>query len=488
MITILFYVLKVLICSVVLYSYYWFVLRNNRFHQYNRYYLLGSSALSWLIPLIKIDILREQVIEAPKVFHFANVIAATNSAIEQEVIEKSVHFSWDNFVLVFGITVSFLFILRLLKSLWDIRKLIRDSPLKELTGMYLVLTDIKGTPFSFFNYIFWNTSIDLNGEAGKQIFAHEVVHIKEKHSVDKLFIELQLVFNWFNPVAWLIKNELYLIHEFIADHKSIENQDAGILAELLLTSAYPAQNHLLTNSYFFSPIKRRIQMFSKSQNTKFSYLRRLTILPIIAATVLLFAFRNGTVASKPITKLDRKYIVVIDAGHGGNDLGATTLDGTNEKDLVLDIALKVKSLNNNPNIEILLSRDSDKSVKLSERTNFANSANANMFISIHLNNDASKLGTGTACYVPFKKNEYVDESNLLAKNILMATSNLFTESKLVNSGENGIYVIENTKMPSVLFECGFISNSKDLKIIQSNEDKIARMILDGVSSYLSNKK
>jgi hypothetical protein len=82
--------------------------------------------------LIKIDILREQVIEAPKVFHFANVIAATNSAIEQEVIEKSVHFSWDNFVLVFGITVSFLFILRLLKSLWDIRKLIRDSPLKEL--------------------------------------------------------------------------------------------------------------------------------------------------------------------------------------------------------------------------------------------------------------------------------------------------------------------------------------------------------------------
>ena len=229
-------------------------------------------------------------------------------------------------------------------------------------------------------------------------------------------------------------------------------------------------------------------MFSKSQNTKFSYLRRLTILPIIAATVLLFAFRNGTVASRPITKLDRKYTVVIDAGHGGNDLGATAFDGTNEKDLVLDIALKVKSLNNNPNIEILLSRESDKSVKLSERTNFANSANANMFISIHLNNDASKLGTGTTCYVPFKKNEYVFESNVLAKNILMATSNLFTESKLVNSGEYGIYVIENTKMPSVLFECGFISNSKDLKIIQSNEDKIARMILDGVSSYLSNKK
>ncbi len=488
MITILFYVLKVLICSVVLYSYYWFVLRNNRFHQYNRYYLLGSSALSWLIPLIKIDILREQVIEAPKVFHFANVIAATNSAIEQEVIEKSVHFSWDNFVLVFGITASFLFILRLLKSLWDIRKLIRDSPLKELTGMYLVLTDIKGTPFSFFNYIFWNTSIDLNGEAGKQIFAHEVVHIKEKHSVDKLFIELQLVFNWFNPVAWLIKNELYLIHEFIADHKSIENQDAGILAELLLTSAYPAQNHLLTNSYFFSPIKRRIQMFSNSKNTKFSYLRRVTILPLIAATILLFAFRNGTDNSRPIIKLDKKYTIVIDAGHGGNDHGATTEDGTREKDLALDIALKVKSLNNNPNLNIILSRESDKYLKLMERTDIANSSNANMFISIHTNYDNTKSGTGTACYVPFKKNLYVKESTLLAKNILVATSSLFTESKLVNTGDKGIYVIENSKMPSVLFECGFISNAKDLKIIQLNEDKIANMILDGITSYLTYKK
>jgi N-acetylmuramoyl-L-alanine amidase len=111
-----------------------------------------------------------------------------------------------------------------------------------------------------------------------------------------------------------------------------------------------------------------------------------------------------------------------------------------------------------------------------------------MFISIHLNSDVTQLGTGTACYVPFKKNEYVQESNLLAKKILAATSSLFTESKLVNSGEKGIWVIENTKMPSVLFECGYISNSKDLKIVNSNEDKIAIMILDGVSSYLSNKK
>lgn len=484
----LFYVLKVILCSTILYSYYWFVLRNNKFHQYNRFYLLGCSVLSWLMPLIKIEIIKDQLIEAPKVVHVANIIAATNTAIEQDVIDKSVHFSWDNLVLIFGISISVILLARLIKSLMNIRKLIKQYPLKELTGMFLVLTNIKGAPFSFFKYIFWNTSIDLTSEVGKKILAHEIIHIEEHHSFDKLWIELQLVVGWFNPFTWLIKNELYLIHEFIADQKSIQNQDAGVLAELLLTSAYPAQNHLLTNSFFFSPIKRRVQMFSKSPNTKFSYLRRLTILPIMAATVLLLAFRNGSDDSRPMTKLDKKYTIIIDAGHGGNDLGATASDGTREKDLALDIALKVKSLNNNPNIDILLSRDSDRSVKLSERTNFANAANANMFISIHLNSDVTQLGTGTACYVPFKKNEYVQESNLLAKKILAATSSLFTESKLVNSGEKGIWVIENTKMPSVLFECGYISNSKDLKIVNSNEDKIAIMILDGVSSYLSNKK
>ena len=51
-----------------------------------------------------------------------------------------------------------------------------------------------------------------------------MVHIEEKHSVDKLLIELQLLIGWFNPIVWLIRNELYLIHEFIADQKSIENQ------------------------------------------------------------------------------------------------------------------------------------------------------------------------------------------------------------------------------------------------------------------------
>ncbi len=487
MITILYYLLKVVLCSTLLYTYYWFVLRNKQFHQYNRFYLMGISVLSWLVPFLKINIIKEQVISAPKVMYFANVIADNNSSLEQEVFIQSTKFTWDNFILFIGITISILFIVRFVKSLFHVRKLIIKYPLKKLSNLYLIMTDVKGTPFSFFKYIFWNTSIDLNGEVGKKILAHEVAHVEANHSFDKLLIELQLIIGWFNPITWLIRNELYLIHEFIADQKSIQNNDTSVLAELLLASAYPSQQHILSNSFFFSPIKRRIQMFTKT-NTKYSYLRRLTILPIMAATVLLFAFRNGNLNSKPIIKLDKQYTVIIDAGHGGDDLGASAADGTNEKDLTLSIAQKVKALNNNPNINIVLSRESDKFINVVDRANFANASNANLFVSIHMDKAGTAKFSGTTCYVPSKNKLYFKESNMIAKNLLDATSELFPQSKIATR-EMGIWVIENAKMPAVLFESGFISNPNDLKLVKENEEKIANMILGGIESYLlsSNK-
>ena len=472
-------------CSTLLYAYYWLILRNKQFHQYNRFYLMGISVISWLVPFIKIEIVKEQVVAAPKVLHFATAIAESNSSIEKEVIEQSAQFSWDNLILLIAIIVSVFFILRFLQSLLNIKKLIRQYPMKELLGFYLVMTDVKGTPFSFFKYIFWNNSIDLHSELGRGILAHEVAHIEENHSFDKLLIELQLVFGWFNPILWLIRNELYLIHEFIADKKSVENNDVSVLAELLLASAYPSQQHLLSNPFFFSPIKRRIQMFTKTK-TKYSYLRRLTILPILAVIVLLFAFRNHAINSKPITHLDKKYTVIVDAGHGGHDPGATTTDGTTEKNLTLAIAQKIKSLNNNPNINIILTRESDKFVDLVERANFANASNANLFLSIHIDNSKSPKSTGASCFVPSKNYLYINKSNVFAKNILMATNGLFTNGKL-KTRDKGIWVIENAQMPAVLFESGYMSNSNDLQFIKENISNIAGGLLAAIEAYLANE-
>lgn len=306
MITILFYLLKVVLCSALLYTYYWFVLRNKQFHQYNRFYLMGISILSWIVPLIKIQIVKEQVIASPKVLRFANYISENNSLLEQGFIEKTAKYTWDNLLIIIGILISLFFILRFVKSLWDIRKLIRLYPLKELKGVNLIMTDVKGTPFSFFKYIFWNTAIDLSSDVGKKILAHELVHIEEKHSVDKLLIELQLLIGWFNPIVWLIRNELYLIHEFIADQKSIENQDSGVLAKLLLASAYPKQQHLLINTFFYSPIKRRLNNLNQDKKTTFKNFRKLFVFPLFICMVLSFSLKIGEAKASIILNDNKK--------------------------------------------------------------------------------------------------------------------------------------------------------------------------------------
>jgi hypothetical protein len=100
------------------------------------------------------------------------------------------------------------------------------------------------------------------------------------------------------------------------------------------------------------------------------------------------------------------------------------------------------------------------------------------------NASASKF-SGTTCYIPSKNKIYTKESNLIAKNLIDATSEMFPKSK-ITTREKGIWVLENVKMPSVLFESGYISNTNDLKLVKANEEKIANMLLDGIEYYLAN--
>src|SRR4029079_10145815 len=122
------------------------------------------------------------------------------------------------------------------------------------------------------------------------ILQHELTHVKEKHSWDKLFIQLNIVLGWFNPGFWLIKKELGMIHEFIADNKAILNSDAADFASMILVAAFPPQLNLI-NPFYYSPIKRTITMLMKNKNPRFSYLRKLFVLPLLTMVILLFAFR-----------------------------------------------------------------------------------------------------------------------------------------------------------------------------------------------------
>jgi N-acetylmuramoyl-L-alanine amidase len=413
MITLAWYLLKVIICSGILCGYYFLALRNKIFHRWNRFYLLASVVLALLVPLVKINIFQKPDVEKASVIQMLQTISYGDEIVI-EYSRKGLHINSQMlastaYLLVCGILITIFFI-----ALYKIKKLKNKYPKTEIEGIHFINTNDKGTPFSFFNFIFWNNAIDLHSKPGQQIFNHEIAHIKEKHSYDKIFMNLVLIFFWINPFFWLMRKELYMIHEFIADQEALEDSDLSAFAEMILQTVYPGQNFSPTNPFFYSPLKRRFIMLTKNKNPKVSYLSRLLVLPIAALLFFAFTLKVKTENNNKMSYDGKTITVVVDAGHGGNDHGALSLNGLFEKDITLSIVKKIAALNSNDRIKILLSRDDDQSLSVKDRVAFAKANGANMFISIHLNaipNNETQDKNGFAVLI--------DKNN---KNILLAST------------------------------------------------------------------
>lgn len=323
-----YYLLQVLVCSAVLMVYYLLVLRNKKFHQYNRFYLLGVAVVSWIVPLIKI--VWDQQHAGVRQVDIINVVANGNTAVEALLASKQASFNWLSILPNIYVGVSFFLATAMIFALLRIYKMYKSYECNNLQQFYLVMTREKGTPFSFFSYIFWNAEIDIQTPAGKQILQHELTHVKQYHSIDKIGMQLILIVGWFNPFFWLLKKELDMIHEFIADKKSVENGDAASFAQMLLTTAYPGQQFPLTNPFFFSPIKRRLKMLTTVKNPSFSYARRIVVLPLLSIVVLLFAFRaKEEKMIAPVSMMDTTKKVMIVQGYKISP--EDTLIASNEK-------------------------------------------------------------------------------------------------------------------------------------------------------------
>lgn len=498
--SVLYYLLQVIIASAILYLYYHVALRNKKFHQYNRFYLLAAVVVSLLVPFLKIPVyFSTQATQSSFVLQTLTVISSsgteeTVSALPTEQVVASAFDPADLLYYVYAFLALFAFT-RILLSLFKIRKLSRNNPVEKIDNINFVNTTEPATPFSFFHWLFWNRNIELRSEKGEQIFRHELFHIQQRHSLDIIFIELLTVVFWINPFFHLIKKELRAIHEFLADKFAINETEKWSYAELLLMQALQTKQSLV-NPFFHNQIKRRIAMITSPQKTSHRYLRKLLVLPVTAILVILFAFRykNSTIPI-PIPSGDI-VTIVIDAGHGGTDPGAMTADKKYSEALIsLQIAKQIERLAKEYNINVVMTRYDNnlpgkattKEDGLKKRVEIANRINPAAFISIHVNlddNDMLNTHSGFEAYIANKK-ESVD-SRLLASAILKELAPVYsTTPELKQSKEKGIYVLDHNKYPSVLLQCGYINNSKDLAFITNefNQQKIARSILEAVVKY-----
>ncbi len=219
--------------------------------------------------------------------------------------------------------------------------------------------------------------------------------------------------------------------------------------------------------------------------------------------------------------------IVIDPGHGGHDPGAIGPNGLYEKDIVLDIALNLKKiLMQDPINEVYLTRETDKYLPLEERTAFANSKGADLFVSIHANASLNRHAKGIETYllnwtddeeamkvaarenaITLKKMKSItrqmdpvkvitddlmrqnkrDESIKLAHYIQKSLLKNLNDRYNLGVKQALFYVLFGARMPSVLVEVSFISNLEEEKLLSQNSYriKIAQSISDGISTYFT---
>jgi hypothetical protein len=288
------YGIQVIIISGLLYSYYHFVLRNKKFHRYNRFYLLGAALSSLLIPLLNIPVYFTADQTGSSVVYNTLTVLSGNSQEEGVIVYATRPgnenwFTLTHILQLVYITIAIVVFMRIIFSLLKINRIIRRHPVEKIDNIHFLNTEEPGTPFSFFRWLFWNRKIELNSAKGEQIFRHELFHIEQKHSLDILFLELLTVVGWFNPFFHLMKRETKAIHEFLADQFAVNENNRWDYAELLLMQVLNTSQRLV-HPFFHNQIKRRIAMITSPQKTSHQYLRKLMVLPLTILSIFLFAF------------------------------------------------------------------------------------------------------------------------------------------------------------------------------------------------------
>lgn len=279
------YILKAILVSGILLGYYWIALRNTRFHYYNRFYLVGTVLLSLALPLLDFQWFSistpdsapvQQVVQY--IYQTEGVIAENKGLTWDQVLLLSLSLVSAGLVVLFGVGVIKVY---LLKSKGKVTVMERFD---------FIETALEDAPFSFFRNLFWREDLPLDDETGQRMLKHELTHIEQYHSYDKLFVTFATYLFWVNPFFWLIRKELEVVHEFIADEEAVAGDDAAVLAEMLLKAHCHSNNLSLGQSFFYSSIKRRIIMLTSSKKVSYSYARRLLILPVSIGVLVLLSF------------------------------------------------------------------------------------------------------------------------------------------------------------------------------------------------------
>jgi bla regulator protein blaR1 len=289
------FLLKSGVCMFIFWAIYKLILENEKIHHYNRFYLIFSLFLSLIIPFIDFEVestlIQNTIIKAP---------IPTNYSIEKQLIIQPQplenQHSFTQFLIGFWVLGSVIFLIKFLKSIYQILQKIKQNQQINYQNSTLVLMNEGILPCTFLNYIFIRKDEFENIE--NELLQHELCHAQQLHTLDVIFIEILQMILWFNPLVYLYKKAIKLNHEFLADDAvNQRNLDIPFYQKLLLEKTVSNSLKLTSNSTF-QLTKQRLMMMTKNTSAMKANIK---IALTIAITALIgFGFSSKIIAQNQV--------------------------------------------------------------------------------------------------------------------------------------------------------------------------------------------
>jgi TonB family protein len=278
------YLLEANLYLAAFYLLYLFLLRKETYYQLSRAYLLVSSAVAFLIPLLQLGILKPETFTSVSVIPNFDPREFQNLPVVVAPPPVHVWSVFDYVLLAYGI-ITALLVVNLCIKIYKLIRLSKRNARRTNNGFVLVEVEEESAAFSFMSYLF----IDAKMAASETIIRHEQVHIRQKHSWDIIYTEVLKVINWFNPLVYLMQNSLKEVHEFIADQHTAELESShDNYAAFLISNAYGMPQNVLTNSFSNkNMLRKRIIMLYQKRSGRLAKLKYALALPLIGGLLCL---------------------------------------------------------------------------------------------------------------------------------------------------------------------------------------------------------
>ena len=284
------YIIKSALALALLYTCTMPLLEKETFHRLNRIIILGCLILSFIVPFIHftggtnptVNMLR-QAVQLPEIM------------IDGNGSEQSIWNLADIMICIYIIGVVAIFTMTVVQTASLILRLRKCEQIADNRGNTIVLTDYTISPFCFFHYIVMSRDDYANNRGF--ILTHEQEHIRLRHYIDLIILQVATIIQWFNPFVWLIGKNLKAIHEFEVDEAVLNKGiDATQYQKFLVVKAVGNRLQPFANNLNKESLKRRIIMMNQKRSNRWMMLKALLVIPV--ATLAVSVFANGTNASE----------------------------------------------------------------------------------------------------------------------------------------------------------------------------------------------